>query len=370
MKRQILISLISVTSILTMNAQQWNGTNTVSKVGIGITTTPSGQLDVWSPASNGTITRFATLLDNGQAFDLKAIQTSTGHGYFSLDNSSSTTGWQNIAIPTGSVSIGTTTSSGQLDVWRPASNGIITRFATLLDNGQAFDLKAIQTSTGHGYFSLDNSSSTTGWQNIAIPTGSVSIGTTTSSGQLDVWRPASNGTITRFATFFDDGQAIDLKATQTSTGNGYFSFDFSTNTGWQKLVIPTGSVGIGTTSPDSRFKLDVEGTIRASEVKVCLQGGCDFVFKSNYKLMDINRLEEFVKTNQHLPEIAPEIEMIENGVNMKELQMKLLQKIEELTLYTIEQNKKLVLQQQQIVKQNEKIEKLEKKIEKIGSASK
>jgi hypothetical protein len=72
--------------------------------------------------------------------------------------------------------------------------------------------------------------------------------------------------------------------------------------------------------------------------------------------MDLNKLEEFVKTNQHLPEIAPEKEMVENGVNMKELQMKLLQKIEELTLYTIEQNKK--------------IEALEKKVEKIEVASK
>ena len=57
--------------------------------------------------------------------------------------------------------------------------------------------------------------------------------------------------------------------------------------------------------------------------------------------MDLKQLEEFVKANQHLPEIASEKEMVENGVDMKEMQMKLLQKIEELTLYTIEQNKKI-----------------------------
>lgn len=110
------------------------------------------------------------------------------------------------------------------------------------------------------------------------------------------------------------------------------------------MITQSGNVCIGTTDNDSRFKLNVEGTIRASEVKVCLQSGCDFVFRNDYKLMHLKELENFVKINQHLPEIASEKDMVENGVNMSELQMKLLQKIEELTLYTIEQQKQLDMQ--------------------------
>ncbi|OXB18820.1 hypothetical protein [Flavobacterium reichenbachii] len=120
------------------------------------------------------------------------------------------------------------------------------------------------------------------------------------------------------------------------------------------------NMGIGTNTPS--YKLDVCGTIRAQEVKVDLQGTCvpDFVFKNDYKLMDLNTLEKFVKTNQHLPEISPENEMIENGLNIKEFQMKLLQKMEEMTLYVIEQNKKNE-------KQEQKIKILEAEIKKIKS---
>jgi hypothetical protein len=143
-----------------------------------------------------------------------------------------------------------------------------------------------------------------------------------------------------------------------SGGPGCTAFEVAQGTGSRLIVDGNGNVGIGTSTPDSRYKLDVAGTIRACEVKVNLESGMcpDFVFKSDYKLMDLKELEKFVKTNQHLPKIAPEKEMVENGLNMKEFQMKLLQKIEELTLYTIEQNKK--------------IEALEEKIAKTETASK
>jgi hypothetical protein len=67
----------------------------------------------------------------------------------------------------------------------------------------------------------------------------------------------------------------------------------------------------------------------------------DYVFEKGYNLKPINEVEKFVKDNKHLPEIPSAVEMKKNGVELTEMNMKLLKKVEELTLYVIDQNKKI-----------------------------
>lgn len=98
-----------------------------------------------------------------------------------------------------------------------------------------------------------------------------------------------------------------------------------------------GNVGIGTTTPGD-YKLNVWGNIRAHEV-VVNTSGADFVFASEYKLLSLHEVEKFINENKHLPDLASATEMNENGMNISEMQTKLLQKIEELTLYLIELKK-------------------------------
>nr|WP_299170386.1 tail fiber protein [uncultured Allomuricauda sp.] len=112
-----------------------------------------------------------------------------------------------------------------------------------------------------------------------------------------------------------------------------------------------GNVGIGTTYPDS--KLTVKGDIHAEEVKVDLSvPGPDYVFKEGYDLKSLEEVQNYIKENGHLPNIPSAQEMEANGIQLGEMNMKLLEKIEELTLYTLQQEMKLQ-------KKDEKIKKIQ-----------
>jgi hypothetical protein len=100
-----------------------------------------------------------------------------------------------------------------------------------------------------------------------------------------------------------------------------------------------GNLGIGT-QPSSYYKLAVNGFVRSKEV-VVETGWADYVFAKDYKLPSLIEVEKYIKANNHLPEIPSAKEIQENGLKVGEVQTKMMQKIEELTLYIIEQNKRI-----------------------------
>ena len=154
--------------------------------------------------------------------------------------------------------------------------------------------------------------------------------------------------------------------------SGFGGIRFFTRGTYRMGIHSSGNVGIGTENPTQR--LDVSGNIKAdgayingiiytNEVKVEATKWSDFVFDKDYKLPTLQEVENHINEHKHLPDIPSEAEVKENGVSLGEMQAKLLQKIEELTLYVIKQDKTIKEQGEKMNKQAELIKELQSKLE-------
>ena len=122
------------------------------------------------------------------------------------------------------------------------------------------------------------------------------------------------------------------------------SFNSTTFTVGNFLTIDaSGFIFKNNTNGNNEFLIDRNGLIRAREIKVDLLQIPDFVFQPNYPLMSLDSLQSFISINKHLPGIKSESEFNKDGsINLGELNIKLLEKVEELTLYLLELKKEVV----------------------------
>lgn len=208
-----------------------------------------------------------------------------------------------------------------------------------------------------------------GNQPLILDAARVGIGTSTPEAKLDV-----NGTVQINGGadgFYGFGQSSSSKPIDIRAGSHYpYVFNwhegltFSAHSSYggirfynqgypdmfgtavMVMSITNNNVGIGTTNPTS--KLTVAGNINSREVKVTVDAGADFVFDTNYNLPSLDSVDKYIKANKHLPEIASADEMKKEGINLSEMNIKLLQKLEEMTLYMIDMKKELAKQKQEI----------------------
>jgi hypothetical protein len=185
---------------------------------------------------------------------------------------------------------------------------------------------------------------------LRVSSGNLGIGTTTPISKLSVVIPVSTSTVgadpNAYGAYFTDNTSATLAI--RSLGNG--SMHLTTDGSGRKLILggggfeqtlfltTGGNVGIGTANPDQR--LTVNGTIHSKEVKVDLSvPGPDYVFEKDYDLLSLTELETYINQNKHLPEVPSSKEMEKDGLNLKEMNLILLKKVEELTLHLIAQQK-------------------------------
>jgi hypothetical protein len=339
--KKALLAIILMSAANSVFAQAWSGATTPTgviyrsgNVGLGSVTAPSALFHIQNSGSLPFMIERTAL---GQNNSLKIFFTSNpatgitagaGTAVFLSTNPNSVSDMLFMPSPTTygliiksnlNVGLGTLDPKEMLHV----NNGAMKITGANANGGPMILLGGSPTSAPYGEWGVEYTTATAGREGI------------------NFWKPFSSTGL---------GAANYLLFLSNNTGN----VGVNTNNPTARLTV-NGNVLIGdpatVTIPNSNYKLFVETGILAEKVRVAIKNTTnwsDYIFDPAYKLRSLTELESFIQTTKHLPGIPSADEVVKNGVDVGEMDSKLLGKIEELTLYIIEQNKKIEVLQQQI----------------------
>jgi len=248
---------------------------------------------------------------------------------------------------TGDVGIGTSTPIARFDVDSNGSPALTARFRNSNPSADVFNILL-----------MENANSGVN--------GSSSLQIKSNSSFANIQAHGSGRTLARF------GQPLAswVEIAVTGASNGLIvgttadkPLILGTNNADRLHINATGEIGIGTTTPASMFHVN-GGDIRVSGGSFIDDGvtlnAPDYVFDPSYKLMPLQELREFVTQEKHLPNVPTAREVKEGGLNLSQFQMRLLEKVEELTLYTLTQQEELLRLQEQNAHLQQRLAALEK----------
>ena len=179
-------------------------------------------------------------------------------------------------------------------------------------------------------------------------TGNIGLGTVAPSAKLEVNGSTKlllnqNNALTKIVVADTNGLLAYKDASTLTVNDNDWAINANGN------LIPGsaatgGKVIIGNVTVPTGYKLAVEQGIITEKIKVAVYGTvnwADFVFDEDYKLQELNALEKYIKSNKHLPDVPSAEEVVANGIDLGKMDATLLQKVEELTLYVLQLNKKI-----------------------------
>jgi hypothetical protein len=226
-----------------------------------------------------------------------------------------------------------------------SSNGLsaAVRLTNSSPGGASWNLRAgaSGTATPAGGFSIADD---VAYRVLIQNNGFVSIGSVAPVARLHVSGAESDinglGAAVRISNSSTGGGNWILRAGASGTATPAGGFSIADDLSYKLSIDAAGNVGIGTLQPT--HKLSVNGSIRAKEVVVETTGWADYVLKPGYDLTPLADVEKHIEEHGHLPGIPSADQVAERGVNVGDMQAKLLAKIEELTLHQIRQEKEIV----------------------------
>ncbi|MFT3824229.1 MAG: Ig-like domain-containing protein [Chitinophagaceae bacterium] len=403
--RKIFLLLLLTAALYQLNAQTCGTTN----IALNKTTAASSEGEWhkkadavdgdstttwWGPTSSDNEYIY---VDLGQSYTLcrvRIIWSVDGMaGNYTIDVSDNATTWSTISTITGNSA--TTTTTDVSGTGRYVRINMTQRHFSW-SSYQIYELQIFNTTTSNTAPTVSltapaNNASFTAGSNITLSAtasdadgtiskveffnGATKLGEATSSPYNYTWTSVAAGSYSITAKATDNGNAsttsaaANITVSAASSGSGWNltgnsgttpGTNFIGTTDAQRLVFKTnntsrltilsnGAVAIGSdTITNSEAKLAVNGAIYTNKLKVTQSSWADYVFDRSYKLRSLSELEAYINKHNHLPDVPATAEVQQHGTDVAEIQATLLRKIEELTLYVIEQDKKLNSQQQEI----------------------
>ncbi len=369
--KKIVFSLIILSLVSSLNAQ-WLGTNPVyfngGNVGIG-TSSPWAPLTINSTSTITGNTGVALAFSGHNLPEIGFRFRANGLNFYQVIYNGSSIQWRNwdgsaytprlTLTNAGYLGIGTNSPTSKLQI-----EGDV-----LIKSGEKLSWGGTQTAIEGSTVSNKIAFFTNNTERLRVDDGGyVGIGTTSPSNKLQIGSNPTGYANNDFVVSNGNGST----AIHNDPDNTYFYTNraIALRPGgsialWAK---ENGNIGIGTTSPTE--KLSVNGNVLAKKVRVSINAADwpDYVFNTNYKLRSLGDLEAYIKSNNHLPDVPSAKEVATNGLDLGNMDATLLKKVEELTLYLIQENKEKdeLKKENKVLKETlaevlKRLEKLEKK---------